>query len=115
MGSAWVIQQGDDRPAVWNLTNPDGTPANVDGYSARAQVRERAGSDVVLHEWSTGAGTAVFSESTLVLKVDDSENWTWNRGVYDVQIVDPVGATEVIDPPPGERPRSVVVLPAVTR
>lgn len=109
MGSALVIQQGDDRPLVWNLSDADNQPiTDLTGYTARAQVRARADSIDVLHEWSTVAGNAVLAESSLVLKVDDSESWTWRRGVYDVQITDPSGASEIVDR------GAVVVTPVVT-
>lgn len=104
-----VIVAGDDRPLVWQLRDADGELVNLTGYSARAQVRERTDSPDVLHEWSTSTATAVLGDSTLSLKVTDSDTWTWRRGVYDIRVTDPAGTTEVIDRGP------VVITPAVTR
>lgn len=106
------IHQGDDQPLVWDLTTSTGQPVNLDGYSAIAQVRRRADPAApVLHEWSTTAGTAELSsqDSTVSLNVDDSENWTWTRGVYDLHIVDFAGRTKRVDG------GSVFVVAAVTR
>lgn len=105
-----VIQQGDDRPITWTLADEAGDPINLDGYTARGQVRRRADATAVLHEWSTAAGTAVLTESSVTLKVDDSESWTWRTGVFDLHMTDPSGRTEVVLPP-----RPVVLTPTVTR
>jgi hypothetical protein len=104
-----TIQQGDDRPLVWTLADANGAPVNLDGYTAVAQVRAKPSSSAVLHEWSTTNGKAVLAESTVVLKVDDSETWTWARGVYDLHITDPASRTEVI------ARGSIALIPAVTR
>lgn len=104
-----VIQQGDDRPLVWTLADQAGAPVDLTGYSALAQVRSRPQSATVWHEWSTTAGNAVLSESSVTLKVNDSESWTWSQGVYDLHLTDPAGTTEVI------ARGSITVTPAVTR
>lgn len=107
-----VIYQGDDRPIVWSLSSMvSGAPVNLDGYTARAQVRDRADSTTVLHEWSTTDGTAEFSteDSTVSLLVVDSDTWTWRSGVYDLHVTDFAGRTEIVDR------RPVVVIPTVTR
>jgi len=104
-----VILQGDDRPLIWTLADANGEPVNLAGYTAAAQVRGRANSTTVLHEWSTTDGSAVLSESSVTLKVDDSESWTWHYGVYDLHLTDPLGTTQVI------ARGTVTVTPAVTR
>lgn len=104
-----VIQQGDDRPLTWTLTDSAGVSVNLDGYSALAQVRPKPSSSTVLHEWSTTAANAILTESTVVLKVDDSETWTWRTGVYDLHLTGPDERTEVI------ARGSITLIPAVTR
>lgn len=105
-----VIQQGDDRPLTWTLAGSStGAPVDLAGYSVVAQVRAKPTASTVLHEWSTDAGNAVLSESTVVLKVDDSETWTWSRGVYDIHLTDSSGQTEVV------ARGAVSLVPAVTR
>jgi hypothetical protein len=104
-----VIYAGDDEPITFTLTS-NGAPVSLDGYSARAQVRDRADSTTVLHEWTTDDGTAEFStqDSTVSLNVIDSESWTWRSGVYDLHVTDFAGRTKIVDR------RPVVVIPAVT-
>jgi hypothetical protein len=104
-----TIQQGDDRPLVWTLADAAGAPVNLDGYTAVAQVRSKPSSSTVLHEWSTTNGKAVLADSSVSLKVTDSETWTWHSGVYDLHITDFAGRTEVI------ARGKVSLIPAVTR
>jgi hypothetical protein len=104
-----TIQQGDDRPLVWQLADAQGAPVNLSGYSARAQVRARSSSTTVMHEWSTTAGSIVLTESTVTLKVNESETWTWRHGVYDLHLTDPLGATQVI------ARGGITLTPAITR
>jgi hypothetical protein len=104
-----TVQQGDDRPLVWALADAAGAPVNLEGYTAVAQVRARHHSATVMHEWTTADTSAVLSESTITLKVDDSEDWTWHSGVYDLHLTDPLGATQVI------ARGKITLIPAVTR
>lgn len=104
-----TIQQGDDRPVTWTLAETSGGEVNLTGYTVLAQVRAQAESSTVLHEWSTELGNAVISGASITLKVDDSENWPWTFGFYDLFLTDPLGFTIV--PVRG----SVTVIPAVTR
>lgn len=105
-----LIQQGDDRPLVWTLSDSTGAPVNLAGYSAKAQVRERAEPlSPVLHEWSTDDGTAELADSTVSLSLIDSESWTWTRGFYDLHVTDFAGRTEVVVR------GSVAVVPGITR
>jgi|tagenome__1003787_1003787.scaffolds.fasta_scaffold19325816_2 hypothetical protein len=103
------LLQGDDRPLVWTLADSAGAPVNLDGYTALAQVRAQPQSTTVWHEWSTDDGTAVLADSSISLKVDDSETWTWHSGVYDLHLIDFAGRTEVI------ARGKITLLPAVTR
>lgn len=104
-----VIYQGDDRPLVWTLADDSGDSVNLDGYTALAQVRTRPNAGTVLHEWSTATSRIVLSESRVTLKVDDSEDWTWRAGVYDLHLTDPLGTTQVI------ARGKITLVPAVTR
>lgn len=104
-----VIHQGDDRPLVWTLADDSGASVNLDGYTAQAQVRTRPSAGTVLHEWSAVESNIVLSESSVTLKVDDSEDWTWRAGVYDLHLTDPLGTTQVV------ARGKITLIPAVTR
>lgn len=103
------IYAGDDRPITWPVTDRDGHAANLEGYTARAQVRSAPESTFVLHEWSTTNGRAEIVGSSVTLHVDDSEGWSWTRGVYDLHLIDASNRHEVI------AWGRVTVLPGVTR
>lgn len=105
-----TIYAGDDRPLQWPLLAADGTtPLDVTGWTARAQVRQHADSEAILHEWSTENTRAQLADGSLSLLVDDSESWTWRVGVYDLHLIDPDGHHVVLDH------GTVRVEPGVTR
>lgn len=104
-----LIEQGDDRPFSWPITDQSGEPVDLTGYTARAQVRDTARSATVLHEWSTTAGNVALTDSTVTLLVRDSLDWTWDHGRYDLRVTDTQGNTEVI------ARGTVVLTAAVTR
>lgn len=103
------VYAGDDRPIVWPITDLTGEPADLSGFSVQAQVRASPTTSTVLHEWSTVNGRAEIEGATVRLLVDDSETWTWTRGVYDLHLIDPSNRHEVI------AWGRVTVLPGVTR
>jgi len=104
-----IIQQGDDRPVTWTLSDRAGPTANLAGYSVLAQVRAEAEpTATLLHEWSTALGNAVIAGDTVSLEVTNSEDWTWTFGFYDLFLTNPVGFTIV--PVRG----SITVIPAVS-
>jgi hypothetical protein len=100
------VYPGDDRAFTWPVLNDEGAPMSLVGWSARAQVRPMLGGGV-LHEWSTEDGSIVLQSaaegpggvvipSSLTLKVDDSESWTWRHGRFDIHLTDPNGRTQVL-------------------
>lgn len=87
---------GDDRPIAWELLEVDGEALAAGGFHAYAQVRDRPGG-LVLHEWSTKNDRATLTKVEddagsrwyVQLLVDDSRDWLWERGSYDLYVVDP--------------------------
>lgn len=90
-----VIKQGADLEVrIENVKDANGTLiTNWSNYSVKVQIRERAESPTVLHEWSTASGNAAFSGSDIVLSLPNatSASWTWSRGRYDVELTNPTG------------------------
>lgn len=92
-----TIPQGSSWSRTWALSDPNGGSLTLDGWSARAQVRITAESQVVLYEWNSAnpdlAGTTVLGNSsvTLLLTGAESANWTWRRGVWDLYVFNPDG------------------------
>lgn len=67
------------------------TPVNLTGKSARMQVKDRIGGEVLL-ELTSGTNEIVLTplDSTIMLRLSPAvtEALTWKRGVYDLEIVD---------------------------
>lgn len=81
-----VIDQGTDYSTVVNVTNDDGTPVNLTGYTGRGQIRK--------HYTSTNAVSFAVSVSnteggqlTLALTAPQTSNMAAGRYVYDVEVV----------------------------
>lgn len=103
------IQQGDDRAFTWPVLDAQGQAIDLSGYSVVVQVRPRYRSETVLHEWSTANNRAQLAGGKVSLLVDDSEEWAWSFGVYDIHLTDGDGNTEVLSR------GTVRVIPGVTR
>lgn len=78
------------------------TPSDLTGWSCKAQVRKKAGGEL-LYTWSSNPddlpdspATVDVAGSQFVLSVSDEEAaliTTWKRGVYDFEATDPNGNT----------------------
>lgn len=99
-----------DQGSNYQLTIPvlDGTsPVTVTGWTATGQIRADPRSTTVLYELDlTATGTNV----VLQIPGEDSSEWTWRTGRYDVELVSSNGlvATRLIE-------GLVVVRPEITR
>lgn len=101
-----TVQQGDDHPLVYPVLEA-GVAQDCTGWTARAQVRTRKGD--LLHTWSTTDGSAVCDTSGVSLLVDDSDEWEWRSGRFDIRATRPDGVRVV---PVGGR---IIVKALVTR
>jgi len=92
MRTPLAIPQGASWGISWPITE-DGEAAALDDWTVKAQIRSTATNSIVLHEWSTELGNATTSGSavTLLLNPATSSAWTWERGVYDVELTSPDG------------------------
>ena len=109
---------GDDRPIAWDLAEVDGSDLEASGFRAYAQVRAYAGG-TVLHEWSTDNHRARLVNRgdevgwIVELLVDDSRDWTWSRGLYDLFLVDSEGqAAPIAEGAWVNRPAVTVIPPS---
>ena len=89
-------------------TGEDATPiptADLDGYTARCQVRYSPDHPDVLAEWSTsGPNVITFENSAAVLNVSPamataSLLWTWTLGLFDLELTSPADAGSVPNRP----------------
>ena len=90
------IEQGTYWNPIFNYTDSAGAPIDLTGYSAKMQIRKAKPTDPVLHELSTAAGTIVVGNGFFQLIIDEatSSAFTWTKGVYHLEIVDPAGRTQ---------------------
>jgi len=90
-----VVNQGADQTLEVPNIRLAGSPLNPAGFSVRGQVRLRASSPTVLHSWSSTGSTpnATLAPGTALLRLDASVTsaWTWRRGEFDVELIDPEG------------------------
>ena len=98
-----AVQRGDDRPLTFPVAAADG-PVDVTGWQVTASVwrGEHAGS-ALLHTWSSTDGTALVEGPEVILLVDDSRTWAWERGYFELELAHPDGAITV-------EARGVIVL-----
>lgn len=106
-----VIQQGTTWGISWPITDDQGNPLDVTGYTVQAQIRPSKDSAEVLHEFSTQAGNALAEQNAVTLSVPPatSSAWSWRNGVYDVELTDPQGRVARI------AEGMVTISPEVTR
>jgi hypothetical protein len=78
-----TIEQGTDWSHGWAVT-VNGDPID-DTWTARAQIRGRVTEETPLHTFAA----EVTPEGAVVIAVtpEESSPWTWNDGVYDVEVV----------------------------
>lgn len=83
-----------DRPLVWK--DGAGLPMVLTGYTARMQVRQSVSAPAILLELTTENGgiviTAATGTITLTQTPAQTAAYTWRRGVYDLELVSPLGA-----------------------
>lgn len=90
----FAIDQGAtlDRLITW--TNAAGTPYDMTGWTARMQIRERAGGQLYA-SFTTEAGSIVLGavDGTIRIKATAAATaaWTWKSGRYDLELVDATG------------------------
>jgi hypothetical protein len=101
-----IIWQGSKYIRQFPVLDDDGDPINVDGWTARAQIRAYARSASALYTLApVCSGTTV----TITIPAADSSLWTWRTGLWDLELLAPVG-----DPEPLVNGH-VVVHPEITR
>lgn len=87
-----TLTQGIDSGYAWPITDADGQPADLTGWTAIAQVRERESpTSPLLHEFTAAVDVAA-SRVTVSWTAEESLAWTaWSVGFFDVVLVDPDG------------------------
>ena len=91
-----IITQGADWPGIdYPIIGPDGTPYDLTGCSAKAEIRPSPAADELYFTWSTspitGQGLITLSGSTLNIRVlsTESSSWTFTTGAYDILLTNP--------------------------
>ena len=101
-----AIEQGSTFRRSIPVLNDAGTPINLDGWTARGQIRITYRDPMPAYQLDlTCSGTNV----ELVVPAEDSSGWQWRHGVYDVELIDVDGV------PTRLMQGNVTVSPEVTR
>ena len=102
-----VIDQGSTFSTDLNLTDENGDPLSLTGYSANSQVRKWYSSSNVSATFTTSVNTAT-AIITLSLTANQTSNLDSGRYVYDVEITDGSSASRIVE-------GIITVTPQVTR
>lgn len=91
-----IIPQAADWPGIdYPIVGPDGSPYDLTGCSAKAEIRPSPAADELFFTWSTtpsaGQGLITLSGTTLNLRVlaPESLPWTFTSGAYDILLTNP--------------------------
>ena len=94
------ISKGADYEEFFNLKDGNNQPLNLDGYSARMQIRPYLSSDIVLIDATTENGIISINGPLGRIKINLSETQTSNliytESVYDLLITSPSGFTNKV-------------------
>jgi hypothetical protein len=76
----------------------DGLPVDLTGWSARMQIRPTLDSDEVLGDYTTENGMLIVGDGTVAIRIPSSEteDYEWESGVYDLEIVTPAPDSDAI-------------------
>jgi len=86
-----LVRQGQTFQFVLTVLNPDGTNFNLNGFSARMQVRPSTGSSIKYWDLSSPMSIQVVPASAQVAVTvgsDVTAAIAWIGGVYDLEIFD---------------------------
>ena len=101
------IDQGTDFSITVDVTQADGAPLNLTGYSAAAQIRKTYGSSNVSAVFTTSISAAA-GQVTLSLTDPQTSGLTAGRYVYDLNITSGSTTTRVVE-------GQAIITPGVTR
>lgn len=89
-----VLQQGITTGYAWPIVDAAGQPADLTGWTAACQVREREAPTATL----LATLTATIEASTVIVRwtAEESLAWTWRLGWSDVLLIDPDGTPRVV-------------------
>lgn len=89
-----VINQGETWSIAFPVMDGAGAPLVVDGWTARAQIRQYVHDLVPLFEWNnTTVDNAIVAGVSvqLLLTPTDTASWGFNTALYDLELTDPEG------------------------
>lgn len=103
------------KTVTWKNSNR--TPVNLTGSTARMQIRKNINDSVVMLALTSDNGGIVISGNTGTIQIIILDNQTdvLSNGVYDLEIVHPLGAGQTRNDVTRLLYGSIMVLPGVTR
>ena len=75
------------------------TPMDLTGYTARLAVKDKIGGTVLLSLTTENGGIAIDNTKktiTLTVAATETDDFTWTRGVYDLEMVSPTGVVTAL-------------------
>lgn len=68
------------------------TPVDLSGYTARMKIKDRVGGTTLVELTTENGGISLDNTAkkiVLTISADDTDEYTWTRGVYDLELVSP--------------------------
>lgn len=96
-----VIEQGATFHRRITYTDDADNPIDLTDWTARMQVRENFSTDPALAEWTTETNGLDITDPVngvieILIEADESQEWTFRSGVYDLELVQPAPGDDVI-------------------
>lgn len=106
-----IVRQGATFEQRWRITDPaTGDPRDLSDWSARGHIRAYPSDVDTLHEWiGSNINCDESGYVTITITPEVSTAWEWTDGVYDIELIDPIGRVARI------AQGAVRVSPEVTR
>jgi hypothetical protein len=90
-----VIEQGTDYIKSFNLKNPDNSIKDLNGFTAKMQIRQYKFDAEAKYEASTANGKILIAVNSGTVQLrfpnQDTANFDFNKGVYDIELTDQSG------------------------
>ncbi len=90
----YTVEQGATFIRVFTWNNPNGTPVDLTGYTARMQIRQSVVSPTYYYQALSGGDIVLGGSAgtiTLTIPAPTSAAWTFIKGVYDLELQSPSG------------------------
>lgn len=95
----YVLKEREVFEGAFRYLQSDGTPVDMDGWTAKLQIRKSPGSATLYATLTLGAGITidlVTGKVSWVIHTGVTSTWTFPKGVWDIKLIDASNDERVI-------------------